>query len=67
MLINLNVKIKGGPRTPIEVEVYRTAAEKTIKFGNGHKVSTKQISNWIVENLTTALEKIQKASPSTSD
>jgi hypothetical protein len=33
MIINLNVKVKGGKRTPPSVEVYGTAAnEKTIDF-----------------------------------
>jgi len=62
MLINLNVKIKGGPRTPIEVDVYGTSVnEKTIKFANGNKISESAITDWLYVNLTEALKKIQEA------
>ena len=61
MMINLNVKVKGGPRTPIEVEVYWTAVnEKVIRFANGQEITGEEIADWITDNLTHVLEKIQK-------
>ncbi len=46
MLINLNVKIKAGPRTPVNVEIYGTAVnEKIIKFANGSQVSEYTIAH----------------------
>ena len=60
MMINLNVKVKGGSRTPIEVDTYMTAVnEKVIKFANGNKISGFTIAAWISDNLTIALKKIQ--------
>lgn len=60
MNINLNVKIKAGPRTPIEVSVYSTSVnEKTIKFVNGNQVTETQIADWIEGELSKTLEKIQ--------
>lgn len=62
MVINLNVKIKGGPRTPIEVIVYGTSVnEKTMTFANGKQISESDIVDWLYTNLTTALKKIQEA------
>ena len=60
MEINLNLKIKGGPRTPVEIDVYGTAVNrKTMKFANGNKVHENTITEWLMENLTIALKKIQ--------
>ena len=60
MNINLNIKIKAGPRTPIEVTVYGTAVnDKTIKFANGHEVKENTICEWLETHLTKALKKIQ--------
>lgn len=60
MLVNLNVKIKAGLRTPVEVTVYGTSVnEKIIKFQNGKKVSENDIADWIGKELGKALEKIQ--------
>lgn len=60
MLINLNVKIKGGPRTPVEVTVYGTAVnEKIMRFANGNGMSETQIAETITKNLTEILKAIQ--------
>ncbi len=60
MEINLTVKVKGGPRTPIDVAVYYTAVnEKSIRFGNGKVISGTAIAEWIAENLEIALKKIE--------
>ena len=60
MEINLNVKIKGGPRTPVNVTVYGTAVNsKTLKFANGQDVSEDVIAQWIETNLSEALSKKQ--------
>jgi len=60
MLINLNVKIKGGPRTPVDIEVYGTAVnEKVMRFANGKTISEYAIAEWLEENLLKALSKIQ--------
>ncbi len=61
MIINLNVKVNGGPRTPVEVSVYWTSVNmKAIKFKNSQEVTSQEIADWIMDNLTHALEKIQK-------
>lgn len=60
MEINLNVKVKGGPRTPVSVTVYGTAVNsKTLQFKNGNTVHEDTIAEWLMENLTIALRKIQ--------
>ena len=60
MNINLNVKIKAGPRTPVEVTVYGTAVnEKTLNFANGDQITETTICSWLKENLTRALRAIQ--------
>ena len=60
MEINLNVKVKGGPRTPVNVDVYGTAVNsKKLQFKNGNTVHENTIAEWLMENLTIALKKIQ--------
>lgn len=60
MQINLNVKVKGGKRTPVSVEVYGTSVnEKMMEFANGKKVSEAALSIWLKEQLTIALKKMQ--------
>ena len=62
MNINLNVKIKGGPRTPVEVDVYGTSVNsKILKFSNGQTVSEEDIAEWIQLNLLAALSKRQRS------
>jgi hypothetical protein len=62
MNINLNVKIKAGKRTPVEVSVYSTSREeKILVLTNGKKVGEKQIVNWLVTELTKTLEKLQNS------
>jgi len=60
MIINLNVKIIGGPRTPLDVQVYGTAVnDKIMRFANGKTVSETQMAEWIRVGLTTQLREIQ--------
>jgi len=60
MNINLNVKIKGGPRTPVEVDVYTTSVNpKTLRFANGETVSEDAIAEWIQRNLSEVLSNRQ--------
>ncbi len=59
MTINLNVKIKAGPRTPVEVEVCGTAVnEKKIKFANGEEVTGSQIADFLKKRLTNSLKEL---------
>ena len=60
MLINLNVKVKIGPRTPVDVEVYGTAVnEKIVKLKNGAVLSEIHIAEWIKIELTKQLKKAE--------
>ncbi len=62
MDINLNVKVKGGKRTPVEVSVYSSAANtKTMEFKNKRVVTDEQIAEWIQQNLHVVLKRIQEA------
>jgi len=57
MHINLNVKIKVGPRTPVEVNVFSTSVnERTVKFTNGKQLTETQIADWIQPELTRVLK-----------
>lgn len=58
MQINLNVKVKAGPRTETEVSVYGTSVnEKTIKLKNGQLITETQIAFWIESELKRAIKK----------
>lgn len=58
--INLNVKIKAGKRTPVEVTVYGTSANgKTLEFANGLTITDGHIVKWIERELTKAIKSIQ--------
>ena len=60
MIINLNVKIKGGPRTPVEVNVYGTSVNiKTLKFANKETMSEDVIAIWIEHYLSEMLNNVQ--------
>lgn len=60
MNINLNIKIKGGPRTPVDVIVYGTAINpKVMKFKNGKTISDDEISVWLQYELTEMLTILQ--------
>lgn len=62
MLINLNVKIKGGPRTPVDVDIYGTSVnEKIIKFKNGKKISENEIAEKIQQALISWMRNIQES------
>ena len=57
MNINLNVKVVGGPRTPVEVEVFSTSVnKKVLTFKNGTTVTQDQIATWIEVELTRVLK-----------
>jgi hypothetical protein len=59
-VINLNVKVKGGVRTPIEVDVLSTSVNpRTLKFKNGVEITERQIAKWIKKYLETKLKKWQ--------
>lgn len=58
--INLNVKIKAGKRTPVEVLVYGTSVnDKSLEFSNGLVISESRIIKWIETELTKAIKSIQ--------
>ena len=58
MIINLNVKVKGGQRTPPSVECYYTAVnEKVIEFANGTMVTGTELAEWIASELLRSLNK----------
>ncbi len=62
MIININVKIKGGPRTPVEVDVYGTSVnDKIMKFKNGTVINERHIAEWIQRELLKSLQKSQTA------
>ncbi len=57
MNINFNVKVRGGPRTPVEVDVFSTSVnEKALTFKNGLTVTQDQIATWIKTELTRVLK-----------
>ena len=59
MILNLNIKIKAGPRTPVEVDVYCTAVnEKMLRFANGCMVTESQIAEFMKQTLTKKLKEL---------
>ena len=61
MKINLNVQIKGGPRTKVVVDAYGTAVnEKILKFKNGNLISDSAIALWIRVYLAEMLIDLQE-------
>ncbi len=61
MTINLNIKIKAGPRTPVEVDVCGTAVnEKSLTFANGKKLTGIDIAKWLKRELSNELKEIEK-------
>ena len=60
MNINLNIKIKGGKRTPVEVTVYGTSVnQKELVFKNGNRIKENDIAEMISKNTENALRAIQ--------
>lgn len=60
MILNFNVNVKAGPRTPAEVVCYYTAVnKKTLTLINGETISNDQIAQWIRNELQEALDKLQ--------
>lgn len=65
MNINLNVKIKAGKRTQIDVGVYPTSVnEKIIEFNNGKTISEIEIADYLQKTLTNALKQISEETKS---
>ena len=59
--INLKIKIKGGPRTPLEVFVDSLSVnQRVIKFQNGNEISDWDMVGWLTGYLTRQLHKIQE-------
>jgi hypothetical protein len=61
MNININLKVRGGPRTPVNVDAYATSKEKTLTFSNGVKVTQTQIVNWLQTELLRVLRERQNS------
>jgi hypothetical protein len=59
--ISINLKIYGGPRTPVGVDVYATSKEKTLTFSNGVKVTQTQIVDWLRAELLRVLRERQNS------
>lgn len=60
MIINLNVKIKGGPRTPINVEVYGTSINKKyMRLSNGKTISELEIIEYLQKKLMDKLSGLE--------
>ena len=60
MDININVKVCGGPRTPVTVKAYSTAVNKrTMRLANHSEVTDTQIAKWIQEQLGNALKELE--------
>jgi type VI protein secretion system component Hcp len=58
--INLNIKIKAGKRTPVEIDIYRTSVnEKTLDFINGKSLTEQDIIEIIYKNLAQELTKFE--------
>jgi len=56
MNINLNVKIKAGPRTVTEVTVYSTSVnEKSLELKNGKIITEHEIVEYLQMELTSML------------
>ena len=61
MEININVKVKAGKRTPVDVTVITTGVnEKTLTLINGLTITDQQIAEWIDKQLTKAIKKIEE-------
>jgi len=59
MTINLNVKVKAGPRTPIEVSACSTSVnEKLIKLSNGRTVSDRYLAKLLEEVIMDMLKEL---------
>lgn len=59
MQININVKVKTGKKSEIEVSAYCTSVnEKILEFkGSSKKISSQKIARWIEEELKRVLKK----------
>jgi len=68
MEFNLNVKIRGGQRTPVEVSACSTAVNPRVMVLKGGEVITDaQIAAWIEHELTDVLENVQAGCPAEGD
>ena len=58
MKFSISVSVKGGPRTPVEVDVYTSSVNvKEIRFANGAHITDEAIAKWIKTGLEEALKK----------
>jgi hypothetical protein len=57
VVLNLNIKIKSGKRTPVEVSVYSTSVnQKTMEFVNGKSLTEKEIIEWLCGTMAKSLK-----------
>lgn len=62
--INVNLKVRGGKRTPVETWATLTATnERTIEFANGNSVSGSDIADVAVTALQAYLRELQSRRP----
>lgn len=62
--INVNLKVRGGKRTPVETWATLTATnERTIEFANGNSVTGSDIADLVVVYLQAHLRELQSRRP----
>lgn len=66
MNLTFTVKIKGGPRTPAEVEVTARGQLKVLTLINGKHITNVAIAEWIDENLTGAFRRLEAEGENTN-
>jgi hypothetical protein len=60
MEININLKVKAGKRTPVEVTAYGTSVnEKTLTLINGETIREQVIIDWLVSELRAQLKRLE--------
>jgi len=58
--ININIKVKAGPRTPASVDVELTSVNpKTLKLANGKTVSDADLARWLKNKLMELMESME--------
>ena len=67
MKINLNIKITGGKRTPLKVDIKRTSInEKTLTFKNNRTMTESEIASTIKGYIEYYLSRAQNISSPSS-
>ena len=60
MKVSMTVTIEVGKRTPINVIVTpRSVNDKTLTLPNGAETSVYVVAQWILTNLSAALDRVQ--------